>query len=678
MKNLLLTVLTAAAISSTAAAADNNLDVFSQTFTSADQSLAPFTSWASPYEPTDAFKDWFDSDWSLLTFNNGDVYAASCSTFGNLTYKADAGLVTPKIKLPAEGGLLQFLAFNWNPQLTGTNNRMSVYISTTGNQKEDFTTENLLKTYNVKAYSSTQGVTFNNYEINLEKYAGKEVYLAFVNNGINAGGLCLNNFKISKYIGEVSAKVPSLVTTEEPIVFYAKTSLRTPISCKGFTANLYINDELVSTYSNPTQLNGSTTAFSFNFPDKLNPKMGNVYKWRIDVTPNYEGAEAISTSGEIACSWGFPAVAVEEEFTGVYCQFCPMGAVGIEKLSADYGDRYIGIAVHAAGGYSSGVMTSPTYGTDCLYYINDRLGITGFPYAEFNRTSNTTPSNATILERDLKTVLSGYTPVKVNVEKVIYYSEDNKISVYFKPFSSIDGLSQYQACAVLLADGLKGTSELWTQQNALAGKADNTMTQFGIYSDMIDDWKPYYSTYTEGSRNWRGEYNHVAMGAWPDYLGNGCPLGVINKDGGELQCITFDVPMQNPDWASIPENEQKPSDQFGVQDITKTSVVVLILDSKTGDIVYGQKVKYADFDLAAGVDKVANPAATFRAVKGANGINVEAAQGAEVNIYTPDGRLLSSTKMAADTASIATNGFRGLVIVSVTKGTDKYFTKIIL
>lgn len=52
--------------------------------------------------------------------------------------------------------------------------------------------------------------------------------------------------------------------------------------------------------------------------------------------------------------------AVMEEFTGIYCGYCPRGIVGIQKCQERFGDRFIAIAKHCYSGTPSGLL-SPTY-----------------------------------------------------------------------------------------------------------------------------------------------------------------------------------------------------------------------------------------------------------------------------------------------------------------------------
>ena len=54
-----------------------------------------------------------------------------------------------------------------------------------------------------------------------------------------------------------------------------------------------------------------------------------------------------------------------------------------------------------------------------------------------------------------------------------------------------------------------------------------------------------------------------------------------------------------------------------------------------------------------------------------------APEGTTVELYSADGRLLTSKTLEAGSESIATDAFSGLVIVRMTNGTDNYLKKIL-
>ncbi len=98
------------------------------------------------------------------------------------------------------------------------------------------------------------------------------------------------------------------------------------------------------------------------------------------------GNEDSSMADNSASSWfwtsaySFDHAVVVEEGTGIWCGFCPMGIVALDKLSSEYPDSFIGIAVHG-----DDVMESASY--------IENYPATGFPICNINRYYyNQTPS----------------------------------------------------------------------------------------------------------------------------------------------------------------------------------------------------------------------------------------------------------------------------------------------
>lgn len=630
----------------------------------------PFTTWCEPYAPAAPISNMFDGiSWSLLTFSNGTTYACSCSSFADETTVADAGLVTPQISIPECGGMLSFTVFNYNPTYTNVTNPFEVYVSTEGNTKEDFLKNAPVKTYKLKADSKVYGPTVTEQVIPLSDYAGKDVYIAFVNRGQNAGMVCIDNFRIVKYQAELNILSSNLYVEEGEYAIRCAAKLRTPVDCKGFTAELIIDGEVYSTYSNTRQLANAYNEYKFSFPDKINLKLGQSVPYTVRVTPNLPNEPYIELESNIACSWGYPRVVVEEEGTGIGCGFCPLGFSFMEYLQDKYPDRFIGIAANG-GPYASGVMTGPTYPNQMLAALNKG----GYPFAILNRSRESVANMITTLEKDVLAEMETPSPIYVHIEQTYYYKEDNKITVNFKPHVSIDNYhANYKAAVLLLADELHGEDNgsneysYWTQHNYYAGFNDARLMSFGITDANREELAPYTDIFVKGQSAMPGyRFNHVGLGCWPDWQGNGCPLNnEMKADEPEVYSITFDVPMQ-----------AKPNG-YGVQDMTKTSVVVIILDGLTGEIMTAHKMKYADFEQYAGVEDVES-ASTMSAKLQGDVIAVEGEAGTVAELYATDGRLLARKTLAGGVETIAPLGYRGLVIVRLSKGNDSYFHKFMM
>ncbi|MDR2058032.1 MAG: choice-of-anchor J domain-containing protein [Dysgonamonadaceae bacterium] len=163
-------------------------------------------------------KFYYDEDaetngWALIT---GEVHGGGHSIyhiFGPAAFKQDGWLVSPKIRIPADG-VYRFTFWSCN-QRTDWYGKNSVWISKNGNdpQSGNF----------VEVWSPTS-VTYNWEEtkINLTQFAGEDIYIAFRYEGYDAHSWFLDDVKVELLTGSdagVTAIVspasgPNLTSTE--------------------------------------------------------------------------------------------------------------------------------------------------------------------------------------------------------------------------------------------------------------------------------------------------------------------------------------------------------------------------------------------------------------------------------------------------------------------------------
>ena len=79
-------------------------------------------------------------------------------------------------------------------------------------------------------------------------------------------------------------------------------------------------------------------------------------------------------------------VAIMEEFTGIYCGYCPQGHAIVNKLMADNPGQIYGINIHE-GGYAVPQAGSghPDFRTQWGAAIMGQTGLTGFPMGSVSR-----------------------------------------------------------------------------------------------------------------------------------------------------------------------------------------------------------------------------------------------------------------------------------------------------
>ncbi len=138
---------------------------------------------------------------------------------------------------------------------------------------------------------------------------------------------------------------------------------------------------------------------------------------------------------------------VVEEFTGLWCGWCPRGFAAMETLKEEYGEDFVGLAYH----------NGDPMATQSSYPVK----VEGFPSACINRSSVIDPGN----------LLSAFpnaaaTPVNSGIEVELSWANEEKTILRAEVkvrFLDEQNGSNYRIGACLLADGLNNPS--WGQSN---------------------------------------------------------------------------------------------------------------------------------------------------------------------------------------------------------------------
>lgn len=248
-----------------------------------------------------------------------------------------------------------------------------------------------------------------------------------------------------------------------------------------------------------------------------------------------------------------PVTPVIEEFTGMWCGYCPAGIDGMKAAHETFGDQVILIAVH----YDD-VIACADYDPIIEAFAD------GFPSAIMDRQYSLYPMASTIQSYLKYQLLNRITVGAVTVNA--NWVDEAKETINMNSdvlFAYSDEEDNYGVAYVLLADGLKGTGDDWKQRNYFSGDTD--------YSDLFPNWVSA-DDYVEGL-----EFNHVPVAAW------GIENGANDVNAPIVEGESKNVGIQ----ASIADNTL-------IQDKTKLSVVALLIDKATGEIVNAAKTTISD------------------------------------------------------------------------------------
>ena len=259
-----------------------------------------------------------------------------------------------------------------------------------------------------------------------------------------------------------------------------------------------------------------------------------------------------------------PRSTVMEEYTGTWCGWCPRGAVGIEALTSDFGNAFIGIAIHR-----NDPMEIPEYAS-----ILEK--VEGFPSCTLNRSVGGDPFFGSVtgpgveesygIYKDVLAQQSELVAAKAGVDSE--WIDEAGLRVKVTAECSLgyarDSDPAYKLVYVILADSLCGDTSKWFQNN-------------DFHLPMAQHYKtdPYLGWLTEkGSIIRDFVYNHVAIAA----------AGVVSG-----------LPFQTDGKWDIDTPKICGTVEFGLSDNDlvqykdKLSAVVIILDDSTGKIVNAAK-----------------------------------------------------------------------------------------
>ncbi|MCF0219489.1 MAG: hypothetical protein HUK14_06875 [Muribaculaceae bacterium] len=222
----------------------------------------------------------------------------------------------------------------------------------------------------------------------------------------------------------------------------------------------------VYTFSTPLPAQyGATAALSLDMP-KLS-QVGT-YPIRFTVTdvngkPNTETSGTSAETNYCVISKIPKHVAVVEEFTGTWCQWCPRGYVGMELMNKKHAD-FIGIAYHS---------NDPMEISGTAPFIAQ-----GYPSASIERALVCDPYNGLSDDNSefgidplWQEYCKPFTPFDISLKAD--FTDDSQSAVKVDAsVVSVKALSdgEYRIEYVLLEDNMNGTDGKWRQVNAYSGR----------------------------------------------------------------------------------------------------------------------------------------------------------------------------------------------------------------
>ena len=535
--------------------------------------------------PTQEMLDWdFEADdrpWIPVYDDLEEInFAAASHSSYDPAGRSDDWMVTPQLYIPDDKATLTFKSQSYK---NSKNDILKVYVW----ESEDVVTiltKNIVDkirydgdlVYNQKQNPGKSeellAGDWSQNTVDLSKYAGKYIYIAFVNDNQNQSAIFVDDVVVSREMAAViSIDTPNTLVDQEDVRIRGRLIVTKEFGIDGYEITLSDADNnVLETITSDEKLeNGEMASFSFEKPVVL--KKGGVHSFNVTFT---SGSESISIKYDIKnLLFETSKKVVLEEMTGTTCQFCPQGIITIEYLDELFGDLFIPVAIHSYQGDQFGGAEHNAYSAF--------LGLSGAPTGRVNRGVVgspmyydkadyvfTSPDGTNWLQK-VEEALSEMTFADIDINAARIDSENKKVSVDVSVNPAISRSdANINVFAVLMEDGLVGfqTNGLSTTEAPGLGEwgkggANAKAQVLWYYDDVV-----------------RGTSATDNGGMYTGFNGQGGYVPSEIKAGQPIE-FTFDFALPS-----------------GVADVNKTKVCIMLIDANTGEFI--NAAVYSDIDTA--------------------------------------------------------------------------------
>ncbi len=374
----------------------NEAVLFSDDFSDPARSYSDWLRYEGDHrKPLASMQSWgFDADNMPWTFgmsddaNYVDIYAGSHSLYAP-SGQSDDWMLTPQLRLPSESAtIIEFDAQSYNPAKTDVLKVLVYeqdfdipYLSDAWMNDDDGIRKNaqLLAELTLSAGEEQEKTAgeWTHYSLDLTPWAGKNIYVAFVNQNNNQSAIFLDNVVVQRellYI--IGFTNDDRVVGKDEIQIAGQFTVKTDKVNGGISLTLKdATGKEVSQVAWPNVSgNIKDRAIPFTFQQPLPLTVGKENKYTIDIVLG--DRKEVFEGSILDLTFEPTKRVVLEEMTGVDCPNCPLGILSIEKCEKAFGDRFIPLSIHTYTG-------DPWMGN--LEPYTAFLGLNAAPSARINR-----------------------------------------------------------------------------------------------------------------------------------------------------------------------------------------------------------------------------------------------------------------------------------------------------
>lgn len=635
-------------------------NIFSDDFNSAATSIVNFMLYEGDHNtPSSEMQAWgFDADNSPWNFtvrdDNGSDFVAASHSMYEEAGASDDWMITPQLYIPDARCQLTFDAQSYRNSAT---DRLKVMVwpcdeafnSATADMIARFKAEGTVvfdEQLSPGASEETLAGDWTSYTVDLSAYAGKDIYIALVNENTNQSAIFVNDLAVTR-------NMPYLLSlnTDETVVNQESLAISGTLTANSddetySTLKMTLKNEAGETIGELEAANLNLSkgdSYTFAFDEPLPLEKGKENKFTIDVQLD-DYADQLQSSVKNLIFQPEKRV-VLEEYTGLDCPNCPLGILAIEKMREYAGSQVIPVSIHT--------YTGDPYSTTLLESYTSFLNLVGAPSGQINRSGVSYPMTSLdgkyffynpethdnwldLLEQELQVAADA------DINITASYNPDTKnIDIPVSVRYALDAKNQMvNLFTVVMEDGLVNY-----QRNNLSSLTDENLGEWangGRYAQAT----AVGVTHNDVARICYGTSFNGTAGLLPSTI-----------TAGETYTATLSY--------AYPEN---------IRRAENAKVAVMMIDANTGRVI---NAAVAKVDNLTGIGDVTADGASVDISAAAGQVNVATAGRSTVSVYTTTGLLLGTAQGDGE-LSVSTAGYRGVAIVKVSGATTTVTKKVVL
>lgn len=422
---------------------------------------------------------------------------------------------------------------------------------------------------------------WTHYTMSLDQWAGKTVYVNFVNRNDDKDVLCLDNVKIARPDLAELEMAPLATFTDDPTCEATATitpATDTPLNGYTLTLNVQQGEETPTTVHTWTGDIPAGESQKFTYEITLSPKAET--KVTFTFTCDGQTWQQTVTDDITLLSFTPEHRVFVEETTSLHCGNCPMGTYTIESLLDDeeYGSKFIPVSVHiSALGFdpmlnSEYAASLPTNNAAPLVFVDRYSQYDSFiPAYDLEFDTSNPNSFAYRIARRIDTLT--FIGVDVQAEWVTEGQDTTAVKCSAKVTPAVDIDNGDFRVAFILTENNVGldNNRYWVQENYLSG--NDTPSRVGGWADL-----PRYVT--------NARYHDVAR-AISAYEGHANSLPV-KMDASEEYTYTYTL--------DIPDTRNVQSGYTVAEAIhpRNCQITAIVIEGSSGMVVNAARVAMSD------------------------------------------------------------------------------------